>query len=93
MLKQSGFECNVPEALSVQHMSFPKYPSKNIAKIAESVPSEFVEAVGAFGTIDECINKIEHCIEAGARHIGVFNLGTAETLNHYRKIIRHFESY
>lgn len=77
--KRAGIE--IPEELSVQRMNgTDKSVSKRIEEFAATIPRKLVEEVTAFGTVDQCIEKYEQFLDAGATSIIVCNLGKNQNL-------------
>jgi len=55
---------------------------------AEKVPFEAVEPTLVFGTVDDCIRRIEEFVEAGARHIVVGNSNPPDKRGRLMEIYR-----
>ncbi len=94
-LREFGCDISVPSDLAIQRI----VPSQRvIEKLNEAlmmVPSEFVRSTAAFGTVDDCIQKIEEYLEAGATSIDLRNYGPdiSRTVNMYsRRIIPYFKN-
>jgi len=66
---------SIPQELSLQHLD-PTNPNimKKIREISESIPRHAVEDVSVIGTPEECIDKIEKFLKAGATSIIICNL-------------------
>ncbi|MBI2648771.1 MAG: LLM class flavin-dependent oxidoreductase [Thaumarchaeota archaeon] len=77
--KRAGIE--IPEELSVQRMSGnDESISKRIDEFAASIPRRLVEEATAFGTVDQCIEKFEQYLDAGATSIIICNLAKNQDL-------------
>ncbi len=65
----------IPKELSLQHLdpTNPKVVEK-IKEIAESIPRSVVEEIVAIGSPDDCIDKLEKFLNAGATSIIICNL-------------------
>lgn len=78
ILKEAGYEIELPEKM----VPTPYYrllpTSEDLGKAssyAERIPMEAVIEFSVAGTVDECIEKIEEYVKAGARHIDLINMG------------------
>jgi alkanesulfonate monooxygenase SsuD/methylene tetrahydromethanopterin reductase-like flavin-dependent oxidoreductase (luciferase family) len=67
-LRQLGYNYSFGN-LEIKHVTVTPENIQDTAKASESIPSEVVAKVCAFGTPDECISRIEEFTKAGARHI------------------------
>lgn len=92
-LKKYGYKISLPPDLTIQRI----VPSSNVlARLNEAlkvIPAKLVETTAAFGTVDDCIERIEEYLEAGATSIDIRNFGpdTKRTIDLYgEKIIPYF---
>lgn len=91
ILKSLGHKISIPGSITIQRVLSSRESDFLIKEFMKEVPMEAVEAISVFGTIDDCIEKIERYVKLGARHIGVYNVGSDETLKSYQKIISYFK--
>lgn len=74
--KRAGIE--VPQDLTTQRMVPSALTSRRIASIASRIPAKLVEdvtsEVTAIGTPDQCIEKMEEYLDAGATSIMMCNI-------------------
>jgi phthiodiolone/phenolphthiodiolone dimycocerosates ketoreductase len=64
---------DIPEEHSFLTMTVSDSTPSLLEKAAEQVPFEAVADTIIFGTVDDCIGKIQEFVDAGARHIVVGN--------------------
>lgn len=65
-LKEMGCDLEIGEGLSIQRGVYSAKVFEKIKELASDVPDEYAERVSAFGTVDDCISKMEKFIRAGA---------------------------
>lgn len=93
-LKEYGCADGLSPDLAIQKI-LPSYTA--ITKLNEAlkiVPAEFVETTAAFGTVDDCIERVEEYLNAGATSIDIRNYGPdiKRTINLYgKRIIPYFK--
>jgi len=78
ILKEAGYEIEFPEEMGpiAYYRMLPTSEFLGqVASYAERIPIEAVIEFSVAGTVDECIEKIEKYVEAGARHIDLINMG------------------
>jgi phthiodiolone/phenolphthiodiolone dimycocerosates ketoreductase len=85
---------SVPAELALNQFIINKEMLETLKHAAQQIPFEAVEKCVAFGTPDDCIEKIEEFTKAGAKHIMFFDQSPQldEALNLYRhEIIPYFK--
>lgn len=91
--KQLGHETKLPKDATIQQIT-PRSGYVDIVHDAmNQIPQEVLEKITVIGTVDECINKIERYLEAGATSISIRNCGPIiqRTYEIYRdRIIPYF---
>ncbi|MGD0646006.1 MAG: LLM class flavin-dependent oxidoreductase [Candidatus Bathyarchaeia archaeon] len=72
------YGCHIPETENIlmQSSLFTKGEMQVIEKSMKIVPEVIVDEISAFGTEEDCINKIDKFFKAGADHIVVLNYST-----------------
>jgi len=78
ILKEAGYEIEFPEEMGPIAYSRLLPTSEILGKIssyAERIPLEAVIEFSVAGTVDNCIEKIEEYVKAGAKHIDLINVG------------------
>lgn len=93
-LKRLGHGVHIPKNLSIQRSLSSKEVASAVRDLARTVPMKAVEAISGFGTVEDCINKIEEFLKVGARHLIVHNVGPNidETLRRYgEEIMPYFK--
>ncbi len=97
-IKSLGHDVTIPVGYSVQNVyglgTGRICSESDVTEAANEIPDNVVHQFSAIGSEDNCIEKIQNFIEAGARHIAIRDLGpnvasTLETFN--RKIMPHFK--
>jgi len=92
--KELGYEIEIPEEVKIQQI-IPR--SKNVDIMYDAmkqIPQELVEKITVIGTVDQCIDKIERYLKAGATSVTMFNCGpnVKKTYEIYRdEIIPYFK--
>jgi alkanesulfonate monooxygenase SsuD/methylene tetrahydromethanopterin reductase-like flavin-dependent oxidoreductase (luciferase family) len=76
VLESLGYQPPVGKDFTVQRMILDKEQSQRMLEVSSAIPSEYVEQIAAFGSPDDCIEKMEELIEAGARHLVIENVST-----------------
>lgn len=93
-LERMGYGNLIPRDLWIPHLVPTKETMSAIKEAAKSIPMDAVEAISAFGTAEDCIDKIEEFLKVGSKHIVVKNTGpdVDETLRCYgEEIIPYFK--
>lgn len=65
-LKEMGYAQEIEETVSIQRGIFSAETFNKIKELASHVPDNYAEKVCIFGTVDDCISKLEKFIDAGA---------------------------
>lgn len=73
VLEYHGYSIESSEKPSMQLSLFTPEDFKFIEEQSRLVPSEIVEKVSAFGTTQDCIDRIDEFIKSGANHIVVLD--------------------
>ncbi|MDY6964850.1 MAG: hypothetical protein SVM80_02605, partial [Halobacteriota archaeon] len=81
-LKRLGLEIPTEDFSHMRYSYSPKTASKLI-EASKEVPFKAVEECFAFGTVDDCVEKIEDYVKAGTRHFNIVPLSSDfdQTLN------------
>lgn len=73
VLKHYGFHIPETESILMQSSLFTRKETQVIEKNMKIVPQDIVDEISAFGTEEDCINKIDKFFKAGADHIVIIN--------------------
>ena len=92
-LEDQGYKANLPPDFTIQRIVATPEALVKLNEAVDQIPRKFVEATPAYGTVDDCIDKIEEYLQAGATSIDIRNSGpdVNKTLDLYKKrIIPYF---
>jgi alkanesulfonate monooxygenase SsuD/methylene tetrahydromethanopterin reductase-like flavin-dependent oxidoreductase (luciferase family) len=95
ILESLGYRISLPKDMTINEVaSVSRYEqvAPLFKKAMEGIPPEAVDAISIFGTVDDCIGKIEKYLKLGARHVVIYNAGRDDTLMAYSQIISYFDS-
>jgi len=79
LLREMGYKIQIPRSTSIRTGVYTRETMREVERTIPLVPDEAVEEISAFGSVDNCISKIEQFIKAGAKHILVANQGPDES--------------
>jgi imidazole glycerol phosphate synthase subunit HisF len=92
--KEMGFKIKLAEDVKIQNI-IPRSKYVDIMyEVMKQIPKKLVEEIVVIGTCDDCINKIEKYLKAGATSISISNCGPdiEKTYEIYKdKIIPYFK--
>lgn len=94
ILERYGFEISVRRVVPKPRYLFTREDFKVIEQHAQEIPIDLVEKISAYGTPEDCLDKISEFLEAGANHIVFFNysVNLKESMRAFhRKIIPYFK--
>jgi alkanesulfonate monooxygenase SsuD/methylene tetrahydromethanopterin reductase-like flavin-dependent oxidoreductase (luciferase family) len=92
-MNRLGFEIDLPSDVRIQKYVYSKKAVQTLEEATKRVPADAVDAISVYGTVDDCIGKIEEFVEAGATHVVITNMGPdlEKTLKSFKEfIIPHF---
>lgn len=89
ILKTLHYELSIPNHVLIQRYIPTRESWSLLERLKDEVPPEVVDMISVYGTVDDCIDKIENYIKAGARHIFIYNVNpnVDETIKHYGETI------
>ena len=93
-LKKYGYKISPKSDLTIQRIVPSTYTLSRLNDAMKRIPEKLVKSTPAFGTVDDCIDKIEEYLNAGATSIDLRNFGPKiqRTIDLYaEKILPYFK--